>query len=509
MTSMEPQQMWSETKRYWRIPAVAVLGGLLAFIFSYGVSREYEATATVLLRVQDNSIKSTNGQLPITEPLEAQGAITFGMTYVALLESRTVAREIVLELGLDQTESSEGLLTTVFNGIKKGRAYITHGYYNEPEPLEAAIQKTHRSISASIHELSYVMRVRAKADDPYMARDMANLAVLKMMEANTERFAFGSQSTIDTLETRVVESSERLAKAENELAETRDELGISGIEGEVTNESQRQSFETQLQSAETSLANSRAQLAATEAELATMEKNAITEQVVTNGRSQSVVRSTSQDPAYTSLVVQKNTLGSTIAGTEATIVELQRLLGEEAAAIADNAEAELALKKVNVTGATAELTNLQNALSNARTAAATARADLTLEDAAGVPTYPVKPQRWLYGLVGIFVGLLAGAALTWIIDRRDEDDLSQAVAAGGAADTDMGDYKVPYSAPSIESETAGGSGSGGSTNISKALDDLGRRPSGAGGGDPGVDPGTGLVSTGPDDGLDPESDDPR
>ncbi|MFA9563339.1 MAG: GumC family protein [Acidimicrobiales bacterium] len=501
--------MWSETKRYWRIPAVAVLGGLLAFIFSYGVARQYEATATVLMRVTDNSLKSTTGQLPITEPLEAQASISFGMTYSALVESRTVAREIVLELGLDQVEEEEGLLTTIFNGIKRGRAYITHGYYNEPEPLEAAIQKTHRSISASMHELSYVMRIRAKADDPYLARDMANLAVLKMMEANTERFAFGSQSTIDTLEGRVVEARARLAQAQNDLAATNDELGISGVQGEVTTESQRTSIETQLQTAQTTLASTQAQLAATEAELATMEKNAITEQVVSNGRSQSVVRSTSQDPAYTSLVVQKNTLASSLAGTEASIAELQRLLGEEAGAIADNDEAKLALQQVDVTGATAELTSLEAQLSQARTASATARADLTLEDAAGVPTYPIKPQRWLYGLVGVFVGLLAGAALTWIIDRRDEDDLIEAAVAGDAVSANLGDYKVPYSAPSVESETAGGSGAGGTTNISKALNDLGRRPSGAGGGDPGVDPGTGLVSSGPDGGLDPESDDPR
>ena len=58
MRSMEPQEMWTETKRYWRIPAIAVLGGLLAFIFSYGVARQYEATATVLMRVTDNSLKS-------------------------------------------------------------------------------------------------------------------------------------------------------------------------------------------------------------------------------------------------------------------------------------------------------------------------------------------------------------------------------------------------------------------------------------------------------------------
>ncbi len=506
---MEPQEMWKESKRYWRIPAIAVLGGLLAFIFSYGVARQYEATATVLMRVTDNSLKSTTGQLPITEPLEAQASISFGMTYSALVESRTVAREIVLELGLDQVEEEEGLLTTVFNGIKRGRAYITHGYYNEPEPLEAAIQKTHRSISASMHELSYVMRVRAMADDPYLARDMANLAVLKMMEANTERFAFGSQSTIDTLEGRVVEARERLENAQNDLADIRDELGIQGAAGELTSETQRQSLETQLQAAQTTLASTQAQLAATEAELATAEKDAVTQQVVTNGRSQSTVQGTTPDPAYTSLVVQKNTLESSVAGGEATVAELQRLLGEEALALGDNDEAALALQQAEVTGATAELQSLEAQLSQARTAAATPRADITLEDAAGVPTYPVKPQRWLYGLVGIFVGLLAGAALTWIIDRRNEDDELIDVDGDDMVAADLREYKVPYSAPSVASEPTGGSGSGGATNISAALLDMARRPTGAGGGDPGVEPGTGLVRSGPDEGLDPESDDPR
>ena len=74
---------------------------------------------------------------------------------------------------------------------------------------------------------------------------------------------------------------------------------------------------------------------------------------------------------------------------------------------------------------------------------------------------------------------------------------------------DLREYKVPYSAPSVASEPTGGPGSGGATNISAALLDLARRPTGAGGGDPGVDPGTGLVRSGPDEGLDPESDDPR
>ena len=325
------------------------------------------------------------------------------MTYSALVESRTVAREIVLELGLDQVEEEEGLLTTVFNGIKRGRAYITHGYYNEPEPLEAAIQKTHRSISASMHELSYVMRVRAMADDPYLARDMANLAVLKMMEANTERFAFGSQSTIDTLEGRVVEARERLENAQNDLADDpRRARHPAALRVRSPARPSARASRRSSRPPRPSLASTQAQLAATEAELATVEKNAVTEQVVTNGRSQSTVRSTSPDPAYTSLVRPEEHAG-VVGGRRpkppspscsACWVRKRRPL-------ADNDEAELALQQVEVTGATAELTRASRAqLSQARTAAATPRADLTLEDAAGVPTYPIKPQRWLYGLVG-------------------------------------------------------------------------------------------------------------
>ena len=66
----------------------------------------------------------------------------------------------------------------------------------------------------------------------------------------------------------------------------------------------------------------------------------------------------------------------------------------------------------------------------AKADASSGKVDLTRISVASLPTYPSAPKRYLFLLLGLLVGGLAGGGLTWLARRRkpsgdadDDDDL--------------------------------------------------------------------------------------
>ena len=74
--------------------------------------------------------------------------------------------------------------------------------------------------------------------------------------------------------------------------------------------------------------------------------------------------------------------------------------------------------------------SLNSTLATAKVDASSGKVDLTRISVASLPTYPSAPKRYLFLLLGLLVGGLAGGGLTWLARRRkpsgdadDDDDL--------------------------------------------------------------------------------------
>jgi hypothetical protein len=96
--------------------------------------------------------------------------------------------------------------------------------------------------------------------------------------------------------------------------------------------------------------------------------------------------------------------------------------------------------------------------------------DLNRVGDADLPTYPTSPKRYLYLLLGLLIGALAGGGLTYLARRRalsadgDEGDGSDAPDQLRTGELDLRDEPLPQREPVPVGAHAGGGGGNGDAN---------------------------------------------
>ncbi|MGB4745191.1 MAG: Wzz/FepE/Etk N-terminal domain-containing protein, partial [Candidatus Microthrix parvicella] len=102
-------------KAYWRIPVIAVLGGLIAFGGSFVSAEKYTSTTRVLIRGREATFLTTTGVDLSDQPgvIDASMAKSLAETQSGIVTSREVATIVVDKLDLDMPKESGGFFSSM------------------------------------------------------------------------------------------------------------------------------------------------------------------------------------------------------------------------------------------------------------------------------------------------------------------------------------------------------------------------------------------------------------
>lgn len=174
-------------RRRWRtVVLVAALGAALSLALSLSMRRSYVAEAMLVLDPRRSKVSEL--QAP-TEALlsRSQADLSAIRTEAEMLTSPTVLREVVTRLDLAKIAESEpqpvslrALLdrarswAPTWLPLPDGTASTDRGQASPEQRVEEAVDALARQVSVANEGGSYVLRVRAEADDPALAAQIAN-----------------------------------------------------------------------------------------------------------------------------------------------------------------------------------------------------------------------------------------------------------------------------------------------------------------------------------------------
>ncbi len=433
-------------KRYWRVPVVALLGALIAFGGSFMLEETYTSTTRVLIRGLDANLTTTPGApTTATGQVDATGARSFAETQAGLASSREVAERVVDQLGLDQPKpDSGGPIHTVAKGAAwtyaHVRAILTFGFYKEAERREKAIGTVQGAVSA--HQLgttsggatgqpaSYVLEITANGTTPGEARDIANASADILVDISNERYATDSANYIASLEGQLDQTTKDVAAAADAVAAYKVAHNITAIDEQLVGNAQSaQSLTDQIRNTTNDIAAANGTIASLQTSLAATDPTIGTTSKIQTGRSETDQNSTTPNPVYQELQNDLHTAQANLGALNNKLQSLQGQVGGNAPTQLTTDQAGLLQLQQQLALAQDNQKSLNTTLATAKVDASSGKVDLTRISVASLPTYPSAPKRYLFLLLGLLVGGLAGGGLTWLAHRRkpsgdaDDDDL--------------------------------------------------------------------------------------
>jgi len=214
-----PELFWSFLdvlqRRRWTIISFLLLVLLLVSAASLMIKPKYEAVSRIVFN-RENANPLGFRDAGDVQRDDADYTVSLD-TQVEILESDSVAQQVIQDLHLDQNPTFVG---------KKALAQSAAGARSESETREAQQQLVRffmRGLSVSKEKNTRVIEIRYKAKDPKLAADIANAVTQAYIEHN---FNMRFQSTMQTtkwltqqlaeLATKVQDSQEKLVKYEKE-----------------------------------------------------------------------------------------------------------------------------------------------------------------------------------------------------------------------------------------------------------------------------------------------------
>src|SRR5713226_1425035 len=183
-------------QRYWlAILALGLLAMCIAFAASFLVTPSYSAISHVLVHQAESRLLTKTGQDLKGQPggIEPTVAKSVTQTNSGLVTSRQVAEQVVRQLGLDQPQPQDpaplAQVRQKFKDIYKVTlAFVQYGFYAEPDPFEGAVSAVQRQLEGNPIKDSYLIEIKAHADDPSLTALMANTATSAFIDASKQRF---------------------------------------------------------------------------------------------------------------------------------------------------------------------------------------------------------------------------------------------------------------------------------------------------------------------------------
>lgn len=426
---VEPWTPRGVARVYWRMPVLALLVGLMAFVGSFVVPPTYTASTRILIRGRDTTVLNSNGESLANQPgvVDSQLAATLADTQAGLLANRAIAEQIVDELDLDVREESSGPIAAMrkaFAGTyKRTRAILAHGFYKAVDDRTAAIDAVQAGLGAKQVNDGFVLDVVALYDDPEKVAAIANLAADLLVESTDERFRAESAAYRDFLAVRVDEANVDEQTARTALSDYKAANGIVTTPQEDAQLllASDDDLAAQIQTTQAELAAARARASSLRADLAATSPVATTNQNIETGRSETDIETSSESAAYTQLLGQLQTAQADAASLSARLGALEGALGRATGAepgALSGEEAELARLQLDVVIAADTRTQLAGELQTATVNAERSVVEISRIDAAAEPTYPIAPKRYLFLGAGMLVGALAGFLWSFLRAQR-------------------------------------------------------------------------------------------
>jgi uncharacterized protein involved in exopolysaccharide biosynthesis len=227
-----------ELRQYFRILVIhknfillmCLSATLTSILITYIISEKFRATTLVLIQPTENfEMKNTGKELlgfpfPVTysDPIK-----TINQTYSDLIESRPIIEKVVRELGLQQEH--EDYEPSFFKRtwkeskkeakllVDKARLILMYGRIEKSDPLETAVSKLRKGLSASPIKDTYLFEIQCEYTEPRVAAAIANAAARIFVEYNRE---------VSTQKAREVKEfvKERKDISESDLTQLRETL---------------------------------------------------------------------------------------------------------------------------------------------------------------------------------------------------------------------------------------------------------------------------------------------
>ncbi len=413
--------------KHWRLIVIAgLLAALVAYGSSYLLTPSYSATGRVLVRARETRFLTSTGQDLKAQPgaLDSNLVKSLTQTNSSLIKGRSVAEEIVRELQLDRARKvDESILGHIRSFVKQVRnvvtAYVRYGFYQEPASLfDAAVSDVIDNLQVNPIKDSYLIEVKASADDPRLAAAIADAAARALVRISEERFAQDAATHRDFLKGQVDSARVEVSRLQTAIRTYKEKQGIVDVTEELKlNAGSNESLRVDLRSAEAELAAARAQFDVLDERLRSQSATEASTSTIQTGRSSTTTSSTSPNRVYQELLVKRAEVEAQIASFDAKTTTLRTDLQARANVLPEQ-EATLREFERELTAAAETFSYVKTTYDQASINSEEIAVEVSQTDQASVPLYPERPVRYLFALLGLVLGLLAGFGLAYYVDRR-------------------------------------------------------------------------------------------
>ncbi len=225
-------------KRKWTILAVFALIVLTVTIYSFSATPIYESSTRLIIEKENPNVMSIDEVMAV----DASGT-DYYQTQYKIIESRTVARNVVEKLQLEDTQEfnpdpADDFLSRwkrtvqeTVNGWKESLTSLLRTRENEP-PVEAlegdakVLDQFAGRLTVDPIRNSRLVDIRFQAKDPLLATQIANTIARVYIEKNLETKLEAVQDAVSWLHERIEDERQKVETAEQALLRYKEKHGI-------------------------------------------------------------------------------------------------------------------------------------------------------------------------------------------------------------------------------------------------------------------------------------------
>lgn len=370
------------------ITLLCVTATVSAVAFTFLLPEQYEATALVLVRPQENiKVSSTKNAKELLNYPVGQGSNVQipSNTYIEVIKARSIAEKVVRNLHLDARteEPVANILQRLFDSIKQKFndlsvvvvQIVKYGRVMPPlPPFEKAVQNFQKGISAKAVKDTYIFEITYTAKDPKLAATAANVAADLFLEHIAESNKSNAKAISAFVGDRLRTSEEQLAEARRAYREFKEQNKTISFKEETSAEIKAiAEFESDLEKAEVRLVGL----------LKTL---------------------TPANPRVQVVEAEKQRIEATLTQRKA---QLQHL---------PEKEKQLLTLNLNVLAAEDIYQLVRKEYEEARIREGMHISEMTVASYAVPPSYPAKPIRGTYAGAALAVALVIGIGLAFLLE---------------------------------------------------------------------------------------------
>ncbi len=195
------------SRRKWLVATTVLLTLLAVILITLMIKPVYRASSTIQIERNAAGLSSTNGML---QSVESRSDKDFHETQRQLIQSKTLARRVINQLGLDAKDTSFGVIASIKNAL----GVTPQADQSSKERTEALFLD---NLTVQPVSNSQLVQINYDSTDPKLAADISNAIAKTFVRTNLEkRFNVATYST-EFLTEQTKEVREALERSEQAL----------------------------------------------------------------------------------------------------------------------------------------------------------------------------------------------------------------------------------------------------------------------------------------------------